>query len=84
MIIIPVPSLVTAHFVYRMPDHLELMQELIWSFEDDVPTIPRLRRFLDIWEKESEAPLVHVTVAYQGLVTPLEVDYAKRNRHRSH
>jgi uncharacterized protein Usg len=84
MIITPIPSLVTAHIYYRIPDHLELLQEYIWHFEDDVPTIPRFRKFLEFWEKEIEGPIVQVTVGYKGLIKPFEVDFAKRNRHRSH
>ena len=37
-------GLTTAHILYRMPDHLELLQEYIWQRYDTFPEFPVLGR----------------------------------------
>ena len=73
-------GLTTAHILYRMPDHLELLQEYIWQRYDTFPEFPVLGRFLDFWEKELEGPIHSVTVAHSRLITPAEI-YEMRRPH---
>ena len=73
-------GLTTAHILYRMPDHLELLQEYIWQRSDTFPEFPVLGRFLDFWEKELEGPIHSVTVAHARLITPAEI-YEMRRPH---
>ena len=73
-------GLTTAHILYRMPDHLELLQEYIWQRYDTFPEFPVLGRFLDFWEKELEGPIHSVTVAHARLITPAEI-YEMRRPH---
>lgn len=73
-------GLTTAHIVYRMPDHLELLQEYIWQRYDTFPEFPVLGRFLAFWERELEGPIHSVTVAHARLITPAEI-YDLRRPH---
>lgn len=57
-------SLVTAHIVYRMPDHRSLLQEFIWQNYDALPDFPALMKFLCFWRAEIEGPLVAVRVGH--------------------
>ena len=70
----------TAQILYRMPDHLELLQEYIWQRYDTFPDFPVLGRFLDFWQKELDGPIHSVTVAHARLITPAEI-YEKRRPH---
>ncbi|MCK5932552.1 MAG: hypothetical protein KAG89_10330 [Fulvimarina manganoxydans] len=66
-------SLTSAEVLYRMPDHPALLQTFFWQFEDMAPDYPRLRRFLNHWEREIEAIIHSVRVMHRGLVAPQEV-----------
>ncbi len=66
-------GLLTAKIIYRLPDSPLLLQEFIWQKEDIVPTIPRLRKFLEFWDKEIEGPIHSVTVAHAALIKPQEL-----------
>ena len=70
----------TAQILYRMPDHLELLQEYIWQRYDTFPDFPVLGRFLDFWQKELDGPIHSVTVAHARLITPAEI-YEMRRPH---
>ena len=73
-------GLTTAQILYRMPDHLELLQEYIWQRFDTFPDFPVLGRFLDFWEKELDGPIHSVTVAHARLINPAEI-YEMRRPH---
>ncbi|MEF2073596.1 usg protein [Consotaella aegiceratis] len=66
-------GLTTAEVLYRMPDHPGLLQSFSWQFEDLAPDYPRLKRFLDHWEREIEAAIHSVRVMHHRLITPREV-----------
>ena len=38
--------LTTAEIIYRLPDHLELLQTYIWQALDLAPKFPELHKFL--------------------------------------
>ena len=64
--------LATAEIIYRMPDHLDLLQSYIWQDYDIAPKFPVLRRFLDFWQSNLDGPLHAVRVASTQLVKPAE------------
>ncbi|MBO0661911.1 usg protein [Jiella sp. MQZ9-1] len=70
-------SLTSAEVLYRMPDHPSLLQTFLWQFEDIAPDYPRLKRFLDHWEREIEAVIHSVRVMHKGLIAPQEVRLVK-------
>lgn len=59
--------LATAEIIYRMPDHLDLLQSYIWQEYDLVPEYPELQRFLQFWTKNLDGPLYSVTVGSREL-----------------
>ncbi|MBX2806302.1 MAG: usg protein [Hyphomicrobiales bacterium] len=69
-------SLTTAEILYRMPDHLHLLQSFIWQEFDLAPRFPRLESFLSFWESNLDGPLYRVTVSHKKLVSPTEYEFA--------
>lgn len=67
----------TAEVLYRMPDHPRFLQSFSWQFNDVAPDYPRLKRFLDHWEREVEAVIHSVRVMHSGLISPREVRLVK-------
>ena len=64
--------LTTAEIIYRMPDHLDLLQSYIWQEYDKAPEFPELHRFLDFWSRNLDGPIHQVRVASRQLVKPAE------------
>ena len=69
-------SLTTAEILYRMPDHVHLLQSFIWQDFDMAPRFPRLESFLAFWESNLDGPLYKVTVSHKRLVSPAEFEFA--------
>ncbi|TCD16133.1 usg protein [Oricola cellulosilytica] len=65
-------GLTTAHILYRMPDHLEILQTYIWQDYDIAPDFPEMYRFLDFWEANLDGPLHSVRYTHQRLIRPSE------------
>lgn len=65
-------GLTTASILYRMPDHLGILQTYIWQEYDLFPKFPELQKFLRFWECKIEGPLHSVAVAHQRLIKPAE------------
>lgn len=75
-------GLTTAQIVYRVPDHLDLLQDFVWQQYDFFPEFPSLRKFLAFWEEKIEGPLHSVTVAHARLVKPADLAALRaRNYH---
>lgn len=55
--------LTTAHILYHMPDHPNLLQTYIWQDYDLCPRYPVLRKFLDFWSKNLDGRLHSVKVS---------------------
>ena len=55
--------LTTAEILYHMPDHPSLLQSFIWQHMDRAPDYPRLRKFLEYWQKNIEGRLHSVMVS---------------------
>jgi len=68
--------LVTAEILYRMPDHLNMLQTYIWQDYDLDPKYPTLTKFLAFWEQNLDGPLHSVRIASKKLITPSEFPYA--------
>ena len=65
-------GLTTAEILYRMPDFQSVLQTYVWQDYDTAPTFPRLRQFLDFWQRELDGPLHSVTYAHRQLIAPGE------------
>ena len=70
--------LTTAEIIYRLPDHLDLLQTYLWQALDLAPSFPELQKFLKFWEREIEGPLYAVKVAGSEILAPA------RPRHVDH
>ena len=68
--------LTTIEILYRLPDNPAMLQTFVWQTLDQAPGFPRLKRFLDFWEREIDGTLHSVTVATADLVKPAELVYA--------
>jgi uncharacterized protein Usg len=65
--------LTTAEILYRLPDHLSLLQTYVWQDYDLAPEFPALHKFLDFWDNSLDGPLHSVRVAHVRLVGPTEI-----------
>jgi uncharacterized protein Usg len=74
-------GLTTAQIVYRVPDHLQLLQEFVWQKYDTFPDFPVLGKFLAFWEEKIEGPIFSVTVAHARLIKPAEITQLRRLVH---
>lgn len=74
-------GLTTAQIVYRVPDHLELLQEFVWQKYDTFPKFPLLGSFLSFWEDKIEGPIHSVTVAHARLIKPADFYEMRRRLH---
>ena len=70
--------LTTAEIIYRMPDHLDLLQTYVWQALDLAPKFPELNKILSFWEREIEGPLYAVKVPNTEILKPA------RTRHVEH
>jgi uncharacterized protein Usg len=50
-------GLSTSEIVYRMPDHLHILQTYIWQDYDIFPQFPVLKEFLNFWDTQLEGPI---------------------------
>lgn len=66
-------GLTTATILYRIPDHLSVLQTYIWQQYDVAPRFPVLQEFLAFWRRELEGPLHSVTVMHSRLIRPAEI-----------
>ena len=66
-------SLATAEIIYRMPDAKRLLQTYLWQDYDLAPKFPKLRKFLDFWERELDGPLHSVRIMHHALIGPREL-----------
>jgi len=56
--------LVLLDILYWLPDHSSVLQEFIWQTMDDVPSFPRVYRFLDFWKENIEATISEIKIAH--------------------
>lgn len=55
-------DLVTLNIIYYRLDYQGILQEFIWQFEDRVPEIPKVHRFLNYWKDNIEAKIQQVLI----------------------
>ena len=65
-------GLTTAHILYRLPDHLGILQTYVWQDYDLAPKFPHMYGFLDFWENNLDGPLHSVRYSHQKLIKPGE------------
>jgi uncharacterized protein Usg len=68
--------LTTAHILYHMPDHPQLLQSYLWQEYDLAPHFPELKRFLNFWVKQIDGKLHTVEVGAKKLITPEDMKFA--------
>ncbi len=62
-------GLTTAEILYRMPDHLSLLQTYLWQQYDTAPEFPEMKKFLEFWKENIEGPLHSVRFVHCGLIS---------------
>jgi uncharacterized protein Usg len=63
---LPDRRLILVKVLYFIPDYRHLLNEFTWQTEDEVPTLPRLHRFLRYWQQNIDAVIKDVSVANAG------------------
>jgi uncharacterized protein Usg len=53
--------------VYYRPDYRHLLQEFHWATDDEDPRYPRIKRFLDHWQREIDATIREILLARQDV-----------------
>lgn len=56
--------LTTVNVIYWMPDYTKLLQEFVWQTHDVYPEFPRIKQFLDHWDKNIEARIHEIYLAH--------------------
>ena len=74
-------GLTTAQIIYRIPDHLDVLQDFVWQEFDLFPEFPVLHKFLAFWEEKIEGPLHSVTVAHARLIRPADLTALRQKLH---
>jgi len=57
---------VTLQIYYYHPDYRSLIQEFLWQTMDEVPELYRVHRFLNYWQRNIEAVIQEINVAYRN------------------
>jgi len=63
-------GLTTAQIFYRMPDFQSLLQTFAWQEYDIAPGFPRLREFLDFWDRKLDCTIHSVQYTHRRLIGP--------------
>lgn len=69
--------LTLAEILYHMPDHPGVLQSYVWQDYDRCPDYPRLRAFLDFWQRELEGPVHSVRVAARALISDSDLTWTR-------
>lgn len=60
MILLNNKSIVTVNVIYYRPDYCHLLQEFVWSTEDQVPELYRVHKFLWHWKYNINAVIKEI------------------------
>ena len=63
ILLLPQKSLITIDVFYYFPDYPLIIHEFIWQTEDQVPEIPRTRKFLKYWERNIDGQIKEVVLS---------------------
>jgi uncharacterized protein Usg len=66
MLILKRKELVLVGITYYMPDYQHLLNEFYCQFDDIVPDISRVHKFLDYWKNNIQAVVKTVEVSVSG------------------
>lgn len=55
-------QIVTVNVIYYRPDYTHLLQEFVWSTEDQVPELFRVHKFLWYWKMNIQAIIKEILV----------------------
>ena len=55
-------TIATVQVVYYIPDHLHIVNQFMWQTEDQLPEYPRIKKFLDYWDKNIDGPIKEVYI----------------------
>ena len=55
-------TVATVQVIYFIPDHLHIVNEFMWQTEDELPEYPRIKKFLDYWDKNIDGPIKEVYI----------------------
>lgn len=66
----------TAEILYYMPDHPGLLQSFIWQDFDQSPDFPKLRDFLNFWDRSIDGKVKSVYITESGFLKEYEFKYA--------
>ncbi len=58
-------GLTTAEMIYRMPDHIHVLNTFVWQDYDLAPDYPRLFEFIEFWQDSIEGPLHSVRFTHR-------------------
>jgi uncharacterized protein Usg len=53
-------QIVTVNIIYYRPDYTHLLQEFVWSTEDQVPELYRVHKFLWHWKHNIHAVIKEI------------------------
>jgi uncharacterized protein Usg len=64
--------------LYHMPDYPDVLQTYVWQELDMSPEFPRLRKFLNFWEKNLDGKIHAVTVSSFDEYYEFEIRYTPK------
>lgn len=62
--------LTTIQVIYKMPDYHSILQEFVWQTLDHPPEYPRMKKFLNYWIENIEAPIHSVRIENVRVISP--------------
>ena len=68
--------IVTAEILYFMPDQPTILQSFIWQDFDRSPEFPKLKSFLDFWNRSLDGKIKSVYIANSGFFNEYDIKYA--------
>jgi uncharacterized protein Usg len=60
MVVVPRKSIVTLNIIYYRPDYRHVLQEFVWSTEDQIPELHRVHKFLLHWKHNIHAVIKEI------------------------
>ncbi len=69
-------TLITAEILYFMPDHPAILQSFIWQDFDRFPEFPKLKSFLEFWDRSLDGKIHSVYIAQAGFLQEYNIKHA--------
>ena len=63
-------TLATVQVIYYIPDYIHIVNEFAWQTEDTQPHYPRIKRFLDYWDKNIDGPIKEAYIYDHDIQNP--------------